>query len=337
MKNKNNEFQKSLKFDQIKQFKTNSDFNQSMQINSLNNNTFNETFNNNSEISNFKKVHFDKNENSALKENNYFVCISEYESNLKTPEEANNQFSQTSLSKTIISPRKSNKNSNKKIYSEKDKKILLEQFGNLYSFKKKEKINLPVYHQDNYTSTNCQLNLPLITNRVNINIENNPTENSDKSCSCFPLKIEKADLEESFNLTETSSMFKTSIYTNLVSTGNSFCRNKNLKNDSRNFSENDLRNEDENKEKKHLKKVKFSKEEYGPFLDVDDKSFYRKTVIDDPNLKRGLEDVNYFGPYFSHCPMCRNKNLDFYKNMEPDQCMKLLNFIKFKKSKIKIK
>lgn len=52
-----------------------------------------------------------------------------------------------------------------------------------------------------------------------------------------------------------------------------------------------------------------------------------------PNIKnltieKNVKSINYYGPHFSFCPSCKNKNIEFYNRMEPHQCIDLINHIK---------
>ena len=55
--------------------------------------------------------------------------------------------------------------------------------------------------------------------------------------------------------------------------------------------------------------------------------------INNPIIKKNIENINFYGPYCSFCPTCRNKNIEYYKNMEPNQCLKIINLIKKVKNK----
>ena len=55
--------------------------------------------------------------------------------------------------------------------------------------------------------------------------------------------------------------------------------------------------------------------------------------ITNPDIKKRLEEINYWGPYNPYCFIGRKKNILFYKTMEQNQCINLLNYIK----KIKVK
>ena len=50
--------------------------------------------------------------------------------------------------------------------------------------------------------------------------------------------------------------------------------------------------------------------------------------ITNPKIKRDLELLNYYGPLYTHCKICHNRNLEFYQNSEPNQTLKLLHFLK---------
>ena len=68
-----------------------------------------------------------------------------------------------------------------------------------------------------------------------------------------------------------------------------------------------------------------------PFSDY--KSFIKKIKVKNPLVNKNLENINFYGPYFSYCPPCYNKNIEYYNNLEVNQCINLLHHIK----KIKLK
>ena len=55
--------------------------------------------------------------------------------------------------------------------------------------------------------------------------------------------------------------------------------------------------------------------------------------ITNPVLKKNIESINFYGPYFSFCPFCRIKNVNYYKNLEPNKCTEIIHFIKKMKNK----
>ena len=68
-----------------------------------------------------------------------------------------------------------------------------------------------------------------------------------------------------------------------------------------------------------------------PFSDYN--SFIKKIKVKNPLINKNLENINFYGPYFSYCPPCYNKNIEYYNNLEVNQCINLLHHIK----KIKLK
>ena len=56
--------------------------------------------------------------------------------------------------------------------------------------------------------------------------------------------------------------------------------------------------------------------------------FDKVIEITNPKIKRDLELINYYGPLYTHCKLCNNRNLEFYQNSEPNQTLKLLHFLK---------
>ena len=79
-----------------------------------------------------------------------------------------------------------------------------------------------------------------------------------------------------------------------------------------------------------LRKTEVNKKEekLGPFLNFDYESFYKKIKINDPTIERHLESINFYGPYYSYCPPCLNRNLEYYNHLEPNYCLKLIKHIK---------
>ena len=45
-------------------------------------------------------------------------------------------------------------------------------------------------------------------------------------------------------------------------------------------------------------------------------------------IKRDLELINFFGPHYYNCYVCKKRNMDFYANSSPKQNMILLNYLK---------
>jgi hypothetical protein len=66
--------------------------------------------------------------------------------------------------------------------------------------------------------------------------------------------------------------------------------------------------------------------QYGPFLNIN--SNVQKVEIKNKEVKHLVEECNNFGPFYSHCPSCNNRNLSFYQNMNTENAKKLLTFLR---------
>ena len=64
------------------------------------------------------------------------------------------------------------------------------------------------------------------------------------------------------------------------------------------------------------------------YLNSNSEMFDKKININNPTIVKYLEGINFYGPYFSYCPPCGNKNLEFYKNLEENQCLQIIQQIK---------
>lgn len=263
------------------------------------------------------------------------------------------------ISKNFGSPRKFNSTAST-VMTDKEKRAVLEHFRNLYSFKKQSPTkNSPTTQKSNNINRVIS-SFPLISQYAkkdkfyanektignNNDIVNNSTNKNmftNKTSTLFYESKNKNsfDYEENLISTKKNSMFRSSIYSNLMPTNSKEFSNKRFQSLQKNNIYYDL-NETENDlaankiAKNKSKNNNSHQTTYGPFLHIDNK-YSKKIEIKNPEIKRSLEDINYYGPYFSHCPICRFKNLDFYQTMEPHQCLKLLNYIKMKRSNIKLK
>lgn len=75
-----------------------------------------------------------------------------------------------------------------------------------------------------------------------------------------------------------------------------------------------------------------------PYLNGSSEEFFQNIEVINPTIDKKLKDIQYYGPFYSHCPPCRNRNINFYNTMEFNQCVKLLGYLKQirKKNKYKI-
>ena len=69
------------------------------------------------------------------------------------------------------------------------------------------------------------------------------------------------------------------------------------------------------------------------FLNSNSDVFNKETKITYPEIRKKLKEIKYYGPHFSHCPLCRNRNMEFYQTMETNTCLKLLNYLKKTRAK----
>jgi hypothetical protein len=124
------------------------------------------------------------------------------------------------------------------------------------------------------------------------NLENNPFYNLDKM---------KLELRQ--------EAYRQNIYTNLVPFTSRTQSSKIKKN-----------------KKRKIKKIEESK--YGPFLNSNNEIFDKKVEINNPILKKYLESIHYFGPYYSFCPPHKSRNLEFYKNLDIKKANEIIQYIK---------
>ena len=104
------------------------------------------------------------------------------------------------------------------------------------------------------------------------------------------------------NSLKTKNILKNNIYVNLLS-----------------YDENEKNNED-------IKDERDSKKYLNDY-DINILKM-KKEMIKSSVATRHLERINYFGPYYSYCPSCGIKNLDFYKKLPLNRLIKLTNIIK---------
>ena len=112
------------------------------------------------------------------------------------------------------------------------------------------------------------------------------------------------------------NVLKNSIYSNLLPGKDANKIQKNKVNNSKNLS------------LPKLKKGAFSPEKTASIFLNRPAEFDTPLEITNPKIKRDLELINYFGPRYTNCHICRRRNIDFYQNSEPKQTLLLLNYLK---------
>ena len=61
----------------------------------------------------------------------------------------------------------------------------------------------------------------------------------------------------------------------------------------------------------------------------------KKIDIKNEIVMKQLESINFYGPYYSYCPPCGNRNVDFYKNLDSQTLVSLVQQIKKLRAKVK--
>ena len=81
-------------------------------------------------------------------------------------------------------------------------------------------------------------------------------------------------------------------------------------------------------EKNKLKKFKMNLPHKILFLDSGSPEYDNSPKITNPQVRRNLELIDYYGPKYVHCKFCHRRNLEFYENSEVNQCLKLTGYLK---------
>ena len=213
----------------------------------------------------------------------------------------------------ILSPSKlkkfNPKSKQKKYYNEKEINNILEDFKANYPIKQKLK---ELYEKTNYYTSSQKNNLNLSKSR-----DNNTTRN--KFSNSF-VKTNKNEFDK--DLKSNRNIFYKTIKNQQIFKRKNVIR-QNVFNNLISNRENFMSKSTDNKRYSKLKPITFS----------DYKNFVKKLSIKNPLVDKNLENINFYGPYFSYCPPCYNKNIEYYNNLEINQCLELLHHIR----KLKIK
>ena len=156
-------------------------------------------------------------------------------------------------------------------------------------------------------------------NKYMRDIKDKKEEDKNKKKALNILSFQEAEERENnykqFLKTHTKSdkerVLKSSIYYNLIAT----------------HSNDSIKKENNDKYKK-LNKIKLKPLQTGNMFLFHNEEFDKVIEITNPKIKRDLELINYYGPLYTHCKFCNNRNLEFYKNSEPNQTLKLLQYLK---------
>ncbi len=230
----------------------------------------------------------------------------------------NNEFEETKS--TIY--KKSNSFINKSFYTEDDKNSINNSEFIMNKVNNKKKIILPLE-----TESDKIKGIYINTKNKFHNEKKGKNYYSDKEVlsilddynNAFPLKEKKEDnkkLSKTFSdnfenikkmkKNERQEAFRQNIYNKMIPL--------NLKIQSLKNKNNKINKKQENK--------------FGLYLNLNSEEFDKKIEIKNPIIKKYLESINFYGPYYSYCPPCKNRNMEFYKKMEQEKTIKLIQFIK---------
>ena len=282
----------------------------------------------NDKISTKKSFSIEKNNFSNI--NDRYIIKKIFDNNFSKKEEGNKNniiLDSEINNKTIITEEFINDNSISKLSKMKsknksksqlnDKAIynILEDFKTAYPIKEKLQ---QLYTKTNYYNTNNisesnndnkyltnELTMTNSIKKINNNIcNNNIKETNGRNTFFSSIKNQQ--------LFKRKNVFRQNVFNNLVSPNTSSV------------------------DKNYLKKKKLIIEinnKIMPLLGTDYNNFIKKVEINNPIVNKNLESINYYGPYFSHCPPCYNRNINYYKNLEINQCLDIIHHIK--KSRMK--
>ena len=215
------------------------------------------------------------------------------------------------------------------------KNTMTEEFANDYSVSKMSKMKYKIKNknqlndklinnilEDFKTAYPIQEKLQQLytkTNYYNTNTNNNSNELNDENKSTKKGLIMTNSLKN-FNNTATSN----NTFFSSIKNQQQFKRKNVFR---QNVFNNLIPNSNYSVPKRTQERKKIKIEER-PFFVSDHQSFIKRVEIANPLIIKNLESINYYGPYFSHCPPCNNRNLDFYKNLEINQCLGIIHHIK---------
>jgi len=164
--------------------------------------------------------------------------------------------------------------------------------GNLNNENNENKENKNIENIESNTNTNL--------NNENINKEAQETTNSISNKSSKSKTEMKKKPEQ-----EKKDVFKTTLFNNMLP-----YRDNKIKYNNKPIIKMDINNFE------------------SPFLHSTTAEFNKIIEITNPKINEKLSSIQYWGPYFSHCPPCRNKSLNFYQTMETNQCLTLLDYLR---------
>lgn len=223
------------------------------------------------------------------------ILDSEINNNIIITEELINDNSITKINKMKSKNKSKIQLNDKAIYN------ILEDFKTAYPIKEKLQ---QLYTKTNYYNINNNKDNKYLSNELSMtnsikNINNNIIEINDRNKFFSTIKNQQ--------IFKRKNVFRQNVFNNLISKSTSSV--------------------DKKQSNKKSLKIEIN-DKIIPFLGTDYNNFKKKVEINNPIINKNLESINYYGPYFSHCPPCYNRNLNYYKNLEINQCLEIIHHIK---------
>ena len=207
------------------------------------------------------------------------------------------------------------KNKSKNELNDKAINNILEDFKTAYPIKEKLQ---QLYTTTNYYNNNSnEISNNLKNTRSGFNLSNSKRKQNNNSYNRYNSIVTNGrnsffDSIKNQQQFKRKNVFRQNVFNNLVSTNTFSVDKKNGKKRKLKIDINEIRR---------------------PFLGSDYQNFIKKVEINNPIINKNLESINYYGPYFSHCPPCYNRNLIYYKNLEINQCLDIIHHIKKSRKK----
>ena len=255
-------------------------------------------------VGNFKEM--SKSTKNKKRKPNIIKEISQEKTSFDISKESDQEKITNSPNRSLTNKNKYGRYKEKHNYTDKEITGILEEFKSAYPILIKEKENTELNNRKK------EKNYEEKISKTFYNI------NERKSLNKFILPNLKIKTNKRQNT------FRQNIFTNLLPSrinNNNILQNIEFNNNytSRNFYQ--------------KKKNKESKNRNDLYLNSNSEFFDKKININNPTIVKYLEGINFYGPYFSYCPPCGNKNLEFYKILEENQCLQIIQQIKKNKGK----
>ena len=147
----------------------------------------------------------------------------------------------------------------------------------------------------------------------------------------FPIKKKLNKLFDNKSLLSIEGNNKINIKNNNIKSELKFkciTAGKRKENINKNIFINLVSNKSRNNLKQKFFRVQSAVEKNSCIKKKDNNSYYRKFKINNKYAMNQLRSINYYGPYYSYCPNCAKRNIDFYNNISSDILVDIVKQIK---------